>query len=163
MTRFVLYALTALTLYSAPTLNAQAVTCKDGTTAAKAGRGACSHHGGVASATASPRVSRAPAAPKVGESVSCRDGTTTNVTGRGACSHHGGVGAPAAAATTPQQRYGTKQPPTIYEPGPRTAAPAPSTARGPNGATAQCRDGTYSHSANRRGTCSHHGGVATWF
>ncbi len=32
----------------------------------------------------------------------------------------------------------------------------------PSGATAQCRDGTYSFSQNRRGTCSHHGGVAKW-
>jgi hypothetical protein len=32
----------------------------------------------------------------------------------------------------------------------------------PEGATAQCRDGTYSFSKNRRGTCSHHGGVAKW-
>jgi hypothetical protein len=32
----------------------------------------------------------------------------------------------------------------------------------PEGATAKCRDGTYSYSQNRRGTCSHHGGVATW-
>ncbi|KKW22752.1 MAG: hypothetical protein UY67_C0036G0002 [Candidatus Kaiserbacteria bacterium GW2011_GWA2_52_12] len=32
----------------------------------------------------------------------------------------------------------------------------------PAGATAQCRDGTYSFSQNRRGTCSHHGGVAEW-
>lgn len=27
---------------------------------------------------------------------------------------------------------------------------------------ARCRDGTYSYSANRRGTCSWHGGVARW-
>lgn len=32
----------------------------------------------------------------------------------------------------------------------------------PYGATAQCRDGTYSYSSHRRGTCSHHGGVARW-
>lgn len=32
----------------------------------------------------------------------------------------------------------------------------------PAGASAQCRDGTYSYSQNRRGTCSHHGGVARW-
>jgi uncharacterized protein YgiM (DUF1202 family) len=32
----------------------------------------------------------------------------------------------------------------------------------PAGATALCRDGTYSFSGNRRGTCSHHGGVASW-
>ena len=32
----------------------------------------------------------------------------------------------------------------------------------PSGASAQCRDGTYSFSTHRRGTCSHHGGVAAW-
>ena len=32
----------------------------------------------------------------------------------------------------------------------------------PAGASAQCRDGTYSFSQSRRGTCSHHGGVAEW-
>ena len=32
----------------------------------------------------------------------------------------------------------------------------------PSGATARCGDGTYSYSQSRRGTCSHHGGVATW-
>jgi hypothetical protein len=32
----------------------------------------------------------------------------------------------------------------------------------PAGASAQCRDGTYSYSQSRRGTCSHHGGVAAW-
>ncbi len=32
----------------------------------------------------------------------------------------------------------------------------------PAGATAQCRDGTFSFSQSRRGTCSHHGGVARW-
>jgi len=33
----------------------------------------------------------------------------------------------------------------------------------PKGATAQCRDGSYSFSRSRSGTCSHHGGVAKWF
>jgi hypothetical protein len=32
----------------------------------------------------------------------------------------------------------------------------------PLGATAICRDGTYSDSQHRRGTCSWHGGVAKW-
>jgi len=32
----------------------------------------------------------------------------------------------------------------------------------PAGATALCRDGTYSFSRNRRGTCSRHGGVRSW-
>lgn len=32
----------------------------------------------------------------------------------------------------------------------------------PSGATAQCKDGTYSYSQHRSGTCSGHGGVRTW-
>ncbi len=32
----------------------------------------------------------------------------------------------------------------------------------PAGATAKCRDGTYSFSLHASGTCSHHGGVAVW-
>ena len=42
------------------------------------------------------------------------------------------------------------QSPTKYDNGP------------PQGATAECYDGTYSFSQNRRGTCSHHGGVKRW-
>jgi uncharacterized protein DUF3761 len=30
------------------------------------------------------------------------------------------------------------------------------------GASAQCRDGTYSHSQHRSGTCADHGGVSRW-
>ncbi|MCK5319977.1 DUF3761 domain-containing protein [Candidatus Parcubacteria bacterium] len=33
----------------------------------------------------------------------------------------------------------------------------------PADASARCRDGTYSFSQNRRGTCSRHGGVAAWY
>lgn len=32
----------------------------------------------------------------------------------------------------------------------------------PAGASARCKDGTYSFSQSRRGTCSGHGGVAVW-
>jgi hypothetical protein len=35
-------------------------------------------------------------------------------------------------------------------------------AAAPPGASARCRDGTYSHSKHHAGTCSHHGGVAAW-
>jgi hypothetical protein len=42
-------------------------------------------------------------------------------------------------------------------------SPAKSTAdQVPSGASAKCRDGTYSFSQHRRGTCSHHGGVGDW-
>lgn len=75
---------------------------------------------------------------------------------------------------------GTRQP--APPPPPEPAAPAPATCpngtyvnsagnsvcrphesdQAPAGATARCQDGTYSHSQNRRGTCSGHGGVAAW-
>ncbi|MEO5687403.1 MAG: DUF3761 domain-containing protein [Burkholderiaceae bacterium] len=32
----------------------------------------------------------------------------------------------------------------------------------PAGASARCRDGSFSFSLHHRGTCSHHGGVAQW-
>lgn len=32
----------------------------------------------------------------------------------------------------------------------------------PDGATARCRDGSWSFSHSRSGTCSRHGGVASW-
>jgi hypothetical protein len=35
-------------------------------------------------------------------------------------------------------------------------------AAAPSGATALCRDGTYSYSKHHSGTCSHHGGVKRW-
>jgi hypothetical protein len=41
-------------------------------------------------------------------------------------------------------------------------SPAYSNSGPPAGATAQCGDGKYSFSQSRRGTCSHHGGVARW-
>lgn len=43
---------------------------------------------------------------------------------------------------------------------PRTSSSADDRNRA--GATAQCKDGAYSHSKDHRGACSHHGGVAQW-
>jgi Protein of unknown function (DUF3761) len=42
------------------------------------------------------------------------------------------------------------------------AAAASGASTPPPGATALCRDGTYSFSQTHSGTCSHHGGVARW-
>ncbi len=61
--------------------------------------------------------------------------------------------------------------PVVQRPGPGYVNSrgewVPSPTRTPNdspplGASARCRDGTYSFSRSRRGTCSHHGGVADW-
>ena len=152
---------------------AQVVQCKDGTTS-KAGRGACSHHGGVASeSTADQKTGKAAASAKSAASeaseaseVRCKDGTTSKA-GRGACSHHGGV-----AANTPREETkqsgpsGSEQsrPQSESRAAPQGRAPATVPQRTPptGQPTARCKDGTLSYSQHRSGTCSRHGGVAEW-
>ena len=56
---------------------------------------------------------------------------------------------------SPKKSIGGYDAPTVT----KKSAPAVN----PSGATARCGDGTLSYSAHRRGTCSHHGGVAQWF
>src|SRR5437868_5425190 len=70
------------------------ITCKDGTTS-PGGRGACSHHGGVAIQRApAAATNRAPTArgdqdgTGAPSTVSCKDGAQAKA-GRGACGHHG--------------------------------------------------------------------------
>jgi hypothetical protein len=77
--------------------------------------------------------------PAYSRTVSCADGTTANAR-RGACSHHGGI-AKTPAEKAPAEKEG---------------------AASPTGGTAQCRDGTYIHTAHRQGACSHDGGVVHW-
>jgi hypothetical protein len=148
--------------------------CADGTySTAASPRGACSRHGGVAAtlsgaapAAAAPAATLVPRAPApaaaavpAGARFKCADGTySTAASPRGACSRHGGIAetlsgaAPAAAAPAAT---------------PVTGAPAPAAAAAPTGAapanaTALCKDGTYSMSQHRSGTCSRHGGVERW-
>lgn len=61
---------------------------------------------------------------------------------------------PAPAQDCPNGTYVNSAGNTVCSPYASNSAPA--------GATAQCVDGTYSFSQTRSGTCSHHGGVATW-
>jgi hypothetical protein len=76
--------------------------------------------------------------------TTCNDGTTSTATGRGACSGHGGVQSAAAASSA------------------AASAPAPTAGPAPAGATAKCKDGTYSMAKHRQGACSKHGGVGEW-
>lgn len=64
------------------------------------------------------------------------------------------AGKPAPSQTAPPRYYTNKDGQRVQSPTYSDTIPA--------GATAQCRDGTYSFSLHRRGTCSHHGGVARW-
>jgi hypothetical protein len=116
--------------------SAKPVACKDGTTAAHGGRGACSGHGGIdksasassASAGSAPAAAAsAPASPAESASssaaVTCKDGTTAAHGGRGACRGHGGVnksgsaGGGAAATAVPA-------PAAAAAPAPAASAPA---------------------------------------
>lgn len=54
----------------------------------------------------------------------------------------------------PRGYYKNSEGRCIARPSKKSTAPA--------GATAKCRDGSYSFSSSRSGTCSHHGGVAQW-
>ena len=46
--------------------------------------------------------------------------------------------------------------------GNKISSPTYSSNGAPAGATAECRDGTYSSSLHHSGSCSHHGGVSNW-
>lgn len=69
----------------------------------------------------------------------------------------------AAAKPTPPPAQQTAPQPTYYTNVDGNKVQSPTKADSvPAGASARCGDGTYSFSQNRRGTCSHHGGVAEW-
>jgi hypothetical protein len=81
------------------------VSCQDGTQS-KPGRGACSHHGGVADAAPNARGGPAidtPPQQGAGEAagVMCRDGTRSAKSGRGGCSQHGGIATVTRPAPVP--------------------------------------------------------------
>ena len=161
-----------------------ATTCKDGTTSTASGRGACSGHGGVQKAAPATATGAAPAsapaaapaaapATPAAPAATCKDGTTSTATGRGACSGHGGVqktstgksataAAPAAApaAAAPTAAAAPAQPKSSTAA--KSAPTATASNTDPTGATAKCKDGTYSKSQHHSGTCSSHGGVAEW-
>lgn len=52
--------------------------------------------------------------------------------------------------------YTNKEGKTVHSPSKSKSGAVPA------GASAQCRDGSYSFSHHRSGTCSHHGGVGRW-
>jgi hypothetical protein len=187
--------------------DAAATTCKDGSTSAATGKGACSGHGGVQKAATTPAnaggtapapVSSAAPAPASGGGSTCKDGSTSDKTGRGACSGHGGVqkastsppaanaggtaptpvqsagsansSSPAAksassgssASSTPSNSGGTAPTPVQGSSSAPANGGAMMAASNSAGATAKCKDGSYSKSKTHTGTCSKHGGVDQW-
>lgn len=90
------------------------------------------------------------------------DKTSSAVTSSSAPSS---TSAPAAPRQSPSPTVTGGNSPSGYytnSRGRRVQRPTFSENGPPDGATAQCRDGSYSFSQSRRGTCSHHGGVSRW-
>jgi hypothetical protein len=113
---------------------AATVNCTDGTTG-QAGRGACSHHGGVAGASANNSVNQ-----------SGNDDSQNGAAARARASRaqSGSVARSSAGASRANAASGGRED------------------NDPAGALAQCNDGLYSHASSRRGACSRHGGVKQW-
>ncbi|WP_233272612.1 DUF3761 domain-containing protein [Paraburkholderia acidisoli] len=70
---------------------------------------------------------------------------------------------PASTYTTPDESDLDNHHGYVNRDGQAVHSPAHTrSGRVPEGASAQCRDGTYSFSRHHSGTCSRHGGVAQW-
>jgi hypothetical protein len=113
------------------------VTCKDGTTGT-AGRGACSHHGGVGTSGSTTTASTTPAATAPAKT------------------------SPAPASSAPTKTTTASPTPTTTTSTSSGSVAGKSETTDPTGAIAKCKDGLYSHSKTHTGTCSRHGGVAQW-
>jgi len=136
-TRRILLTVGGLLLFSVGSLSAQEmkVTCKDGTLS-KGGQGACSSHGGIAAKTAKAEAKTAKATMKADANADAKMAKAT------------------MKADAKMAKAETK--PTAKE----LKAAATADEKNAKGATAVCKDNTYSHAKNHQGMCSGHGGVA---
>ena len=129
-------------------LQAQAATtCKDGTTSTATGKGACSGHGGVKAAKSDTKAST--------KAAKSESKATTKAAKADVKADKAGIKADTKASKA-DAKADSKQAKMVAAPT-KTASNTDAT-----GATAKCKDGTYSHAASRRGACSKHGGVAEW-
>ena len=104
----------------------------------------------------------------------CKDGTKSDVSGRGACSSHGGVDSVAtkaahaskkaakadAKAKTADSSHASAAASKAKRADAKAVKAEDRAAKDSTGATAQCKDGTYSHAKTTQGACSAHGGIA---
>jgi hypothetical protein len=120
---------------------AKSVTCKDGTMST-AGRGACSHHGGVAGTNAEKskqddtKADQSERATRDSKKTDDDGGLLGKIFGKRSDKAQGRSGTTTPRSSTRENKSGTP--------------------------TARCKDGTTSYSAHHSGTCSGHGGVAEW-
>ena len=133
-----LLTIASLLLLSATTLSAQGqVACMDGSKSA-GGRGACSGHGGIRTAA---RKAEAKADAKAAKEVKAAEKKTAAAEKRAAVAEKKAAKAETKAAT-------------------KAAMTARDDDHDARGATAECKDHTFSHAKSHQGACSRHGGVA---
>jgi hypothetical protein len=117
----------------------------------RAGLLACALAGFLGLGAADAGTAQTPAPSQRYPTAHCSDGTYYYGKSRSkACAHHRGVAewlAPPPGRSPPRHS--------------RTASRRPA-ARAPAGATARCKDGTYSFIRRRAAACAHHGGIARW-
>ena len=145
--RLVTFAIAlSLGLLAASGASAKAAQCKDA-------QGKFIKCPPAAAATATP----APAA-KAAKAARCKDAK-----GKFIKCGSAPAGTSAAAVATPARPVTSLATNTPHAATPTaTKAPTTSAIGAPAGATAKCKDGTWSMSKTHSGSCSHHGGVASW-
>jgi len=143
--RRILFTVGGLLLLSASSLAAQEtkVTCKD-CTLSKGGQGACSGHGGIAAKSTVKSESKAAVSAAKADEKSMKSAAKAD--------------AKAAKSETKSAAKETKA--EAKSAAKDMKADAKAEEKDAKGATALCKDNTYSHAKNRQGQCSRHGGVA---
>jgi hypothetical protein len=146
--RRILFTVGGLLLLSAGTLAAQEmkVTCKDGTLS-KGGQGACSSHGGIATKSTVKSESKAATSAAKADEKAMKSAAKSD--------------AKAAKAETKSAAKETKaEAKSAAKADEKMMKDAKAEEKDAKGATAMCKDNTYSHAKNHQGMCSGHGGVA---
>jgi hypothetical protein len=98
--------------------------------------------------------------------VTCKDGTKSKA-GQGACAKHGGI-APAGEtkaemkAVKKEEQKEMKAEEKTETKAVKKEEKAKEEEKVAAGATAECKDHTYSHTKSHKGACSGHGGVLKW-